>query len=53
MIGIHFKHTKEPEKGIHITIQYRRGTKWHKIVPDIPIKNLGKVFINWVKNHLQ
>ena len=50
MIGLHFKHIKEPEKGMHITIQHYTGKNWRKTVPDIPIKSLGKAFINWVKN---
>jgi len=50
---LHFSHKGEPEKGMYITIQHFTGKNWRRIVPDIPIKTLGKVFINWVKNYLK
>jgi len=52
-IMLHFKHKNEPEKGMHITIQHFTGRNWRKTIPDIPVKSLGKVFINWVKNCLR
>ncbi|MBE6649615.1 MAG: hypothetical protein E7614_08905 [Ruminococcaceae bacterium] len=52
-IMLHFKHQKEPEKGMHITIQHFTGKNWRDTIPDIPIKSLGKLFINWVKNFLK
>lgn len=50
---LHFKHKSEPEKGMHIAILHFTGRNWRKTVPDIPIKSLGKVFINWVKKYLR
>ena len=52
-IMLHFKHENEPEKGMHITIQHFTGRNWRRTIPDIPIKSLGKVFINWVKKFLK
>ena len=52
-IMLHFKHTGEPEKGMHISIQHFTGRRWRKTIEDIPIKSLGKVFISWAKNHLK
>ena len=48
-IMLHFKHKNEPQKGMHIAIQHFTGRNWRRTIPDIPIKSLGKVFINWVK----
>ena len=52
-IMLHFKHKNEPEKGMHIAIQHFTGRNWRRTIPDIPIKSLGKVFINWVKKFLR
>ena len=52
-IMLHFKHKNEPEKGMHIAIQHFTGRNWRRTIPDIPIKSLGKVFINWVKKFLK
>ncbi len=52
-ILLHFKHKKEPEKGMHITIQHYTGKNWRKTIEDIPIKKLGKVFVDWVKKNLK
>lgn len=52
-IMLHFKHKNEPEKGMHISIQHFTGRNWRRTIPDIPIKSLGKVFINWVKKFLK
>ena len=46
-IMLHFKHKKEPEKGMHICIQRKTSKNWKKVIPDIPLKQLGNVFINW------
>ena len=52
-IMLHSKHNGELEKGIHISIQHFTGKNWRKTIPDIPIKSLGKVFINWMKKFLK
>ena len=52
-IMLHSKHNGELEKGIHISIQHFTGKNWRKTIPDIPIKSLGKVFINWMKKLLK
>ena len=52
-IMLHSKHNGELEKGIHISIQHFTGRNWRKTIPDIPIKSLGKVFINWMKKFLK
>ena len=52
-IMLHFKHKNEPEKGMHIAIQHFTGRNWRRTIPNIPIKSLGKVFINWVKKFLK
>ncbi len=52
-IMLHFKHESEPEKGMHIAIQHFTGRNWRRTIPDIPIKSLGKVFVNWVKKFLK
>ena len=52
-IMLHFKHKNEPEKGMHIAIQHFTGRNWRRTIPDIPIKSLGKLFINWVKKFLK
>ena len=52
-IMLHFKHKNEPGKGMHITIQHFTGRNWRRTIPDIPVKSLGKVFINWVKKFLK
>jgi hypothetical protein len=52
-IMLHFKHKNEPEKGMHIVIQHHTGRNWRRTIPDISVKKLGKVFINWVKKFLK
>ena len=50
---IHFKHTGEPEKGMHIVILVKeKGKKWKKKFEQ-PIKQLGKSFMNWVRKCLK
>ncbi len=52
-IMLHFKHVKEPEKGMHICIQVKTKRKWRKLMDDIPLKKIGKVFAQWVKKYLK
>lgn len=53
-IMLHPTHKKEPQKGWHIAIQHKtKFGNWRQTIPDIPLKNLGKEFMNWVKKWLK
>ena len=53
-IMLHPTHKKEPQKGWHIAIQHKTlSGNWRPTIPDIPLKTLGKVFMNWAKNWLK
>ncbi len=53
-IMIHPTHKKEPAKGWHIAIQHKTlFGNWRKTIPDIPLKKLGKVFMEWAKKWIK
>ena len=53
-IMIHPTHIKEPQKGWHIAIQHKTPFgNWRPTIPDIPLKEVGKVFMNWAKRWLK
>ncbi len=53
-IMLHPTHKKEPEKGWHIAIQHKTAHgNWVPTIPDIPLKTLGKLFMNWAQNRLK
>ena len=53
-IMLHPTHKKERKKGWHIAIQHKTPSgNWRPTIPDIPLKTLGKIFMNWVKKWLK